>query len=909
MKKILYVVITLFLHSYIFAQNEGNIWYFGSYAGIDFNMSPPVALLDGQLNTQEGCATICDNTGSLLFYTDGMKIWNKNHDIMPNGSNLLGHWSSTQSAIIVKKPGSNPIYYVFTLEHQAYPNGLRYSEVDMSLQGGLGDVNANKNVLVVTPTCEKIAAIKHQNNTDFWIVTHLWNSDAYHSYLLTSSGLSTVPVVSNVGSIFIGDINYTIGYLKASTDGNRIASAKFKQTYSTPNTENVEVFDFDKATGVISNPITLYDFGQRGPYGVEFSPCGDFLYVAETNLNISYTYQYNLLAGSASAINNSRIKIDSVYGKTGALQVGPDKRIYHAVEGYNYLCVIENPDILGIGCNYVKNGIFLEGRSPQFGLPNLFNSIVSCYTEFTYSKLCYGDSTAFLITTLSLDSVLWDFGDILGGVNNTSRKFAPKHLYSGIGIFVVTLISYSGGIADTTIKTLNISPAPFVNLGNDTILCQGSSMILDATFSNATYLWQDNSTNTTFNVIHSGTYWVDVSLNTCSTSDSIVIIYDSILSIDSISINMCWGDSIFIGGQFQNSSGIYYDTLQNVNSCDSIIITTLSFSEPSNSHIYISICDGDSIFAGGDYQSTSGTYCDTLMSIIGCDSIVITDLTVGDTYFVQSDTTICDGDSIFLNGSYQTHTGTYIDSLQSVYYCDSIIYTNLSVESYININLGNDTVLDVGDSIILDAGSNYLSYLWSDGSTGTTLTVNITGVYCVRVTSNCGNIDYDTISIKIGYSISGKVTYDDTLKPNQPITNILLILNNINGVTIDSTITDLNGDYQFNNLAGSTYYIQTICTKQWGGGSVNDALMIMSHFAKIIQLTGLKFMAGDIDGSGSVNATDALYLAQRFVFMISYFPIGDWVFENNTITVNGGDVVYNFKGLSVGDVNGSYIVP
>ncbi len=85
--------------------------------------------------------------------------------------------------------------------------------------------------------------------------------------------------------------------------------------------------------------------------------------------------------------------------------------------------------------------------------------------------------------------------------------------------------------------------------------------------------------------------------------------------------------------------------------------------------------------------------------------------------------------------------------------------------------------------------------------------------------------------------------------------------------------------------------------------------MIMSHFGGSYILTGLRRQAGDIDGSNFVSTLDALYVMQRFVLMLNSFPAGDWVFENDTITINGANVVHNFKGLCVGDVNASYIVP
>ena len=106
------IFILIFLPAVVFSQNEANIWYFGENAGIDFNSGSPVALTDGQLFTDEGCATISDTSGNLLFYTDGSTVYDKNHAIMPNGTGLLGNNSSTQSAIIVKKPGSNTIYFL-----------------------------------------------------------------------------------------------------------------------------------------------------------------------------------------------------------------------------------------------------------------------------------------------------------------------------------------------------------------------------------------------------------------------------------------------------------------------------------------------------------------------------------------------------------------------------------------------------------------------------------------------------------------------------------------------------------------------------------------------------------------------------------------------------------------------------
>ena len=184
-------------------QKEANIWYFGRFLGIDFNSGAPVPLNDGQLNTTEGVATICDVNGSLRFYTDGIRIWNRLHQVMPNGTGLLGDPSSTQSAIIVPFIGDNTRYYVFTVAQLSGPNGLNYSVVNMTLDAGKGDVEI-KNTPVISNVVEKITAVRHCNNRDIWVVTHGSASNIYYSFLVSPTGVNTVPVISNSGVVLPG---------------------------------------------------------------------------------------------------------------------------------------------------------------------------------------------------------------------------------------------------------------------------------------------------------------------------------------------------------------------------------------------------------------------------------------------------------------------------------------------------------------------------------------------------------------------------------------------------------------------------------------------------------------------------------------------------------------------------------
>lgn len=249
-KKIAFPILFLFT-IFSYSQGEANIWYFGKNAGLDFNSGSPLALTDGQLNTLEGCATISNSSGQLLFYTDGITVFNKNHEVMPNGNGLLGNPSSSQSAVAVPKPNSSTIYYVFTSDaaEQNNANGVNFTEVDLNLNTGLGDVTSNKNVLLLKPACEKIAVIKNDSADEYWVVIHERGSNRFLAYNISATGVNTNPVISSVGSQIPDDKDFTLGYLKFSLNGKKIISSNTNL--------NAELFDFNTSTGILSNPKTI----------------------------------------------------------------------------------------------------------------------------------------------------------------------------------------------------------------------------------------------------------------------------------------------------------------------------------------------------------------------------------------------------------------------------------------------------------------------------------------------------------------------------------------------------------------------------------------------------------------------------------------------------------------------------
>ena len=396
MKNIFSVFLLLYT-IFSFSQGEANIWYFGENAGLDFNSGSAVAINNGNLNTIEGCSSFSTSSGELLFYSDGTTIWNKNHVPMPNGMGLAGDESSSQSAMIIPKPSSTSIYYIFTVGSAVDPGkpGFNYYTIDMTKQKGLGDVISGPVDLTegrAPDWTEKVAAIKGEECNTFWVVSYIANE--FYAYKVTNTGVAAKPKKSIVGY----NATDRRGYLKISPDGTKLAIAHMRNSGPTGSTAgSFFLYDFDKSTGDVTNQKKLNLIApQDRPYGVEFSSNSEKLYVHASNdfysndpgeandpsKHLSSLYQFDLSTNSLSAINSSRKIIDTRNLYRGALQLGPDQKIYRTLSktyniGIPFLGVIENPENDGIDCNYKHEEINLNGRNSTQGLPPFIASIFS----------------------------------------------------------------------------------------------------------------------------------------------------------------------------------------------------------------------------------------------------------------------------------------------------------------------------------------------------------------------------------------------------------------------------------------------------------------------------------------------------------------------------------------------------
>ncbi len=610
--KTLWFYLFLSLAGFVNAQNQNNIWYFGVNAGITFNTTPPTALTNGMLNTQEGCASICDDMGNLLFYTDGTTVFNSNHSVMPNGTGLFGDYSSTQSAVIVPLPGSTTIYYIFTLDAFAGPSGVCYSIVDMTLDGGLGDVTT-KNQIILATAAEKVVVSRHSNNSDFWIVIHGWGNNEFRSYLFSSTGLNMTPVISSIGSVYSGgggvnNAANAIGYMKINQACNMIAVAICIQ-------DKYELFQFNNSSGVLSNLITINDPDNSGvalAYAMEFSPDNHYLYIK--NFYSQNVYQYDVSVYNQTTINNSKSLVGTVSGAanyyTGAMQMGPDNKIYIVEYNTPFLSVINNPNNPAASCNLVDNAISLNGRLGQLGLPCLVNHSFFNNPVVTASGSgCYNGIYHFYLSdSTSITGVVWNFDDPASGASNSSTLFSPTHVFSAPGNYHVTaIVSFPSGPDDTTSVDILVSNQPDVILQDSAFACVGASWTASAQGVWSQYLWSNASTASSIQINQSGHYSVTVTDSAgCHVSDEVFVQFgDTTLTV--LDTSFCEGESILIEGQTINSFGTYTFTYQTVSGCDSIIqVNVLTESSPLvDLPDDTTLCFGESLYL---YPAFSASY-------------------------------------------------------------------------------------------------------------------------------------------------------------------------------------------------------------------------------------------------------------------------------------------------------------
>jgi hypothetical protein len=407
------------------AYNEFH-WHFGNNSHIEFtNGGEPVLRPDAQLVTWEGCASISDQSGSLLFYTDGQRLWDSNDNVVPvnfpisTASPLGGNQSSTHSAIVVPPAGTGSFYHIFTMSSLDMPSQLYHTTVSVS--GSNVTVASGPSAVTGGPqsSSEYLAAVPHYNCKDFWVISLDVQDQNFYVFKVSDD---TCPVPTMAQIVPFGFTTFGGYCCKASPSGTLLA-------FTTE--DSICIYNFDRNSGAItqhSQIAGVFAFDSmddmRGPYGIEFSPDEKYLYY--TLLSGGTLHQH--LVGSSTTHSATNViwtrtpsNTSHVY-QLGALQLGPNGKIYGSKYDTQELLVLEtpnlsNPTFTAVATASDGSPLVLNGNV-QLGLPT-FTRISNDCIDKKCSEI-ENEVEAFLETSLK------------GHVNALTQCGQEKAIWPGV---------------------------------------------------------------------------------------------------------------------------------------------------------------------------------------------------------------------------------------------------------------------------------------------------------------------------------------------------------------------------------------------------------------------------------------------------------------------------------------------
>ncbi len=615
-----------------------NQWYFGERAGIDFNTG--LAILDANnQQADEGCATISDVNGDLLFYTNGVTVWNREHDVMLNGEGIGGDLLSAQNSLVMPFANDATLYYIFTTE-EVYGTGeyaLKYAIVDMKEDVSLGKVIV-KDVKLMENSTERVTGSGFSGNDV--IVAHEFGNNTFRSFTTSENGLSGA-IFSPIGEVhaFMNELSAT-GYMKISPTFSQVAVL-------IPGTSQVEILDFDQ--GVISNP-RLIDTGETNLYGLEFSADGRRLYLT-TSSGSSKLIQYDLdsLDSDNPVTDIEATKFDGYTQGPfyGALQEGPDGTIYMAVDNSGTVGTITSPGGDDDEVGFDPTGFDLQGRISRLGLPN-FSQVESTPVQepsITVEPGCVGQETTFSAVgrdpNNSIENYEWIFGDGFSALAQDTT-----HVYDEAGTYTVRLRLFLDPQCDedtvlTTTITVNTIPEE-PTVPTDTALCDQPIVLEAWPIDNPDFTYQWSTGETTRQITVSEPRIINVTITNittgCPSETATVVVGDGRPAVD------LGADRVFC----QDDPPETLDALvQNVLFYEWSIDGTVSGSNRTLEAI----------------TSTPGVFeyilrVENSFGCIGRDTLQVTVLASPDITFVGNATTGCGNDDGFVDVTFNT-TGSY----------------------------------------------------------------------------------------------------------------------------------------------------------------------------------------------------------------------------------------------------------
>ncbi len=441
---------------------QNNVWAFPDRKGIDFNTGTPVSFVT-QSSGFEAAASVCNAEGQLLFYTDGNIVWDRDGQEMPNGrwivfqgggSDGAGPYSTTQGALIVPVMGTKSRYYLFSLEDKANPRGgLFYSIIDMSLNGGKGDIVAGqKGVYLDMGLTERMTAVGGPG-CNVWLIVKPRNLNYWKSYEITAAGINRTPVISTAGTIPTGMSDpYLAGIIRLSTNGKKLVSC-------CSGTSQVEVYDFDVRTGLLSNPFVINNTTSAGfeTYSACFSPDNSRLYVTGWIGNLR---QYDLTQPTPALVASSVVVLAPFRNGDkglGHLKLGPDGKIYCGSFGRDSMHIIQSPDALGTACNLDTFTLPLSRSSggTRVAMPNDI-ALPIPDTVYRTNMICFWNKDEVIIRAADTSGISYEWQD--------SMRMVKERKVQDTGVYTVKYSEYTVAPCTWYVDTFKVvsPPLPFL---------------------------------------------------------------------------------------------------------------------------------------------------------------------------------------------------------------------------------------------------------------------------------------------------------------------------------------------------------------------------------------------------------------------------------------------------------------
>jgi hypothetical protein len=379
---------------------------------------------------------------------------------------------------------------------------------------------------------------------------------------------------------------------------------------------------------------------------------------------------------------------------------------------------------------------------------------------------------------------------------------------------------------------------------------------------------------------------------------------------------ICEGQSFSLGSQSFTTAGNYQGILpRSSGQCDTLVNLSLNV-VPRETTLSATICSNQPYSFNGQSLTSSGVYRDTLTNSLGCDSMLVLNLTAHPGYNQSQTVRVCPGGTFNFGGSTLTTTGSYSHTYTTAEGCDSTVQLDFAVLDSIRITSSsgvNGFCPTFGLRLGMNAPITNAQYQWYrngnllSGEVSDTLMATQVGDYRLDVViSPTCTLSSNSLSIsELNCNrVRGDLRYDNN--PQTPLAGVPVHLKTLLGNIVMSDTTDSLGGYEMAGYANGNYVIDASVNYGPGGVNSTDALWVSRYFTFLLTLSPLRAHAGDVTGNGVTNSLDALTISRRGANLITTFSAGDFVNSRPSVVAGGNPVDMNLRALSTGDVNGSY---